>query len=221
MDANRIIELGTLAAYLGVLLWIGVRTARKIRTSTDYTLAGRNVPWVVLLATMAATMIGGGASVGTVSRVYQIGIAAVVVTCAWHLQLIFMGLCAAPRLRGLNLITVADFFELKFGPLARAMAMVNSLFFIVGNLVAQLVAMAMITSIIIGIPYGAALLIGATVTIFYSTVGGIRAVVQTDVLQFAILVGGMAIASAMLVFNNGGLPAMASHVGRRNGVSID
>ena len=58
LGTSRIIELGTLATYLGILLWIGVRSARRIRTSTDYALAGRNVPWVVLLA----TMIGGGSA---------------------------------------------------------------------------------------------------------------------------------------------------------------
>ena len=185
----------------------------RIRTSTDYTLAGRNVPWVVVLATTAATMIGGGASVGTVSRVYEIGVGAVLVTCAWHLQLIFTGLYAAPRLRSLDLITVADFFELKFGPLARALATGHCLLFLVGALVAQMVAMATITSSTIGISYGTALLIGAAVTIFYSTVGGMRAVVATDVLQFVILVGGIAAASTMLMIQHGGFLPIAHQVG--------
>jgi len=66
-----------LAAYLAVLLWNGIRLARQVESSRDYTLAGRNVPWVmIVLATTAASMIGGGASVGMVSRVCEIGIAA-------------------------------------------------------------------------------------------------------------------------------------------------
>jgi SSS family solute:Na+ symporter len=86
MTSDRLIELGMLTAYLGMLMWIGIRSARQVRTSADYTLAGRSVPWVVILATTAATMIGGGASVGMVSRVAEVGIAAAVVTIAWHLQ---------------------------------------------------------------------------------------------------------------------------------------
>ncbi len=116
------IELLMLAAYLVVLLGIGLRSARQVRTSMDYALAGRDVPWVVVLATTAATMIGGGASVGMVSRVYELGIAAALVTSAWHLRLIFTGLFVVPRLRRWNLITVGDYFELKFGPLARELA---------------------------------------------------------------------------------------------------
>jgi len=208
VPADRAVELTMLAAYLAVLLWIGIRSARRVRTSGDYTLAGRDVPWVIVLATTAATMIGGGASVGMVSRVCEIGIAAAVITLAWHLQLIFTGFFVAPKLRGLNLITVGDYFHLKFGPLARELAVVNCVIFLVGALAAQMAAIGTVANTVLGVPYGTALLIGATVTIFYSTVGGIRAVVSTDVLQFVILVTGIGVASGILMSQHGGFESM-------------
>lgn len=208
--ADHIIEYTMLAAYLVILLGIGIRSARKVKTSSDYTLAGRDVPWIVVLATTAATMIGGGASVGFVSKVCQVGIAAAVVTCAWHLQLMFTGFFVAPRLRGLNLITVGDYFHLKFGPLARELAVVNCVVFLVGALAAQMAAIGLVTNTVLGVPYGTALLIGATVTIFYSTVGGIRAVVTTDVVQFVILVFGIGVASAILLSQSRGFETMQS-----------
>lgn len=205
---DRAVEYTMLATYLVILLWIGIRSARRVKSSGDYTLAGRDVPWIVVLATTAATMIGGGASVGFVSRVCEVGIAAAIVTCAWHLQLIFTGLFVAPRLRGLNLITVGDYFHLKFGPLARELAVVNCVVFLVGALAAQMAAIGLVTNTILGVPYSTALLIGASVTIFYSTVGGIRAVVSTDVVQFVILVVGIGVASAILMSESGGFEAM-------------
>ncbi|HUG80378.1 MAG TPA: sodium:solute symporter family protein [Bryobacterales bacterium] len=208
MLPDRFIELSMLVAYLVLLLWIGFRSARRIQTSADYTLAGRGVGWVVVLATTAATMVGGGASVGMVSRVYEVGIAAALVTCAWHLQLMFTGLFVAPKLRGLNLITVGDYFHLKFGPLARELAVVNCVIFLVGSLTAQMAAMGTVTNTVLGIPYSTALLIGAAVTVFYATVGGMRAVVNTDVLQFAILVAGIGGAAALLVSRYGGFEPM-------------
>lgn len=208
MPTDRLLELSMLAAYLALLLWIGLRSARRIKTSDDYTLAGRGVGWVVVLATTAVTMIGGGASVGMVSQVFEVGIAAALVTCAWHLQLIFTGLFVAPKLRGLNLITIGDYFHLKFGSLARELAVINCIIFLVGVLTAQLAAIGTMTNSVLGIPYGTALLIGAAVTIFYATVGGIRAVVNTDVLQFVILVVGIGVASALLLAQHGGFEAM-------------
>ena len=209
MDSDgRMIEYTILAAYLAVLLWIGIRSSRRVRSSDDYTLAGRDVPWIVVLATTAATMLGGGASVGMVSEVGRIGIAAAFITCGWHLQLIFTGLFVGPRLRGLNLITVADYFHLKFGPLARELAVVNCVIFLVGALAAQMAAIGTVTNAILGIPYGTALLIGAAVTVFYSTVGGIRAVVSTDLIQFVILIVGFGLGSALVMSQQGGFAAM-------------
>ena len=64
--------------------------------------------------------------------------------------------------------------------------------------------MGKITQAVLEIPYPVAVLAGAAVVVYYSTVGGIRAVVKTDVLQFVILVGGIGAASAYLYWQNDG-----------------
>ena len=212
IDGSRLFELTTLTAYLGLLMWIGFRSSRQVKTSLDYTLAGRDVAWVVVLATTAATMVGGGASIGSVAEVYEKGITIALITCAWHIQLIVTGLWIAPRLRGMNLLTVAEFFGRKFGEFARRLAVFNCLVFLIGALVAQLVAMGKITQAVLEIPYPVAVLAGAAVVVYYSTVGGIRAVLKTDVLQFVILVGGIGAASAYLYWQNGGFAVMLKTV---------
>ncbi len=206
-------EYAALLAYLIALMWIGIRSAREVRTSVDYTLAGRQIPWIVVLATTAATMVGGGASVGSVANVYRFGIAAAFVTCAWGLQLIFTGLFLAPHLRRLNLITVGDYFELRFGELARRLAVLNCLIFLIGAVVAQMVAIGSILEAVLETNYYIlGVMIGGAVVIFYSTIGGIRAVIKTDVLQFVILVGGLAVASAWLVIRQGGFEVIAEGI---------
>ena len=115
IDGSRLLEFTTLTGYLALLMWIGIRSARQVKTSLDYTLAGRDVAWVVVLATTAATMVGGGASIGSVADVYTTGITFALITCAWHIQLIVTGVLIAPRLRAMNLLTVAEFFGQKFG----------------------------------------------------------------------------------------------------------
>ena len=152
-DTNRLSEYAALLAYLIALMWIGIRSAREVRTSVDFTLAGRQIPWVVVLATTAATMVGGGASVGSVANVYRFGIAAAFVTSAWGLQLIFTGFFLAPKLRRLNLVTVGDYFELRFGELARRLAVLNCLIFLVGALVAQMVAIGSIIEAVLETRY--------------------------------------------------------------------
>jgi len=210
---DQLMEFGALGAYLILLVWIGMQSSRGIQNTLDYTVAGRDVAWIVVLATTAATMVGGGASIGSVSGVYQHGLVFALVTCAWHMQLIVTGLWIAPRLRQLNLLTVAEFFGKRFGEPARLLAIVSCLIFLVGALVAQMVAMGTITETILGIDYHLAVVAGAAIVIFYSTVGGIRAVVKTDVLQFVVLVSGIGAASIYLLAKNGGFAAILQVTG--------
>ena len=220
-DSNHLFELGALAAYLLGLFYIGLRSMREVRTSVDYTIAGRQLSWIVVLSTTAATMVGGGASVGMVSQVYKIGIAAAVLTCAWHLQLIITGLWIAPRLRGMNLITIGGFFELKFGVFARTLAVVHCILFLTGALTAQISAMGTLTSHVLELPFELSLLIASAITIFYSTAGGIRAVVKTDILQCVILVAGIGTASGILFAKNNGFSGIAEKLSELSLDSLD
>jgi len=211
ISGDRVWELSTLAVYLGGLLWIGLRSAREIHSVDDYTVAGREMSWIVVLATTAATMVGGGASIGFVGKCFSIGIAAAAITCAWHLQLVFTGVFLAPRLRGLGLVTVAQYIDRHYGELARRVAVVSGAVFLVGALVAQMAAIGTVTELVLGIPGHWAVLLGGTVVVLYSTVGGIRAVVKTDVLQFVVLVAGIGGASAWLIWKHGGWSGLAAH----------
>jgi SSS family solute:Na+ symporter len=108
---------------------------------------------------------------------------------------------------------VGDYFELKFGRLARDFSTLHCVIFLVGACAAQMVGMGTIMTAVLEIDYGVALLIASAVTVFYSTIGGIRAVVRTDVLQFVILVGGLGAAAAILFVDYGGFSGIMAQVG--------
>ena len=63
IDSGNLVEISALVIYLVLLLVIGLGSITKSRTAIDYTLAGRNIPWYIALATTAATMVGGGLSI--------------------------------------------------------------------------------------------------------------------------------------------------------------
>jgi SSS family solute:Na+ symporter len=113
----------------------------------------------------------------------------------------------------MKLVTVADYFEAKFGELARRLAVVSCLLFVIGALVAQFAAMGTITESVLALDYRMAVVVGGAIVVFYSTIGGIGAVVKTDVLQFVILVTGIGVASGYLVYHQGGLAKMAAVAG--------
>ena len=117
------------------LAWLGYR---RTRTEADFIVAGRSLGALLGGATLAATQISAGTFVGTVGLHYLAG-----VSFAWAWPGAWLGwfvaaVFVAPKLRDLNLITVGDYFHLKFGPLARELAVVNCVIFLVGALAAQM-----------------------------------------------------------------------------------
>ncbi len=195
-----IIQYGIIIVYFIFIVHKGVRRSKEIRNSDDFLVAGRNVGWFVLLCTMSATVIGGGASIGAIGRTYEWGILMLAVSTGWYIHFIFSGLFVAPRFRKAELYTVAGFFGFRFGPKSRFVAFILSLLFSIGVLGAQIVAFGKIISTMIpDLSYLYAVLLGGSIVILYSTAGGLLAVIHTDVYQFVILMIGFSITLALCI----------------------
>ena len=206
------LDHAVLFAYLAVVISVGAYYANKMKDFDAWAMAGRQVPWLILLGTTSATMIGGGASVGSVAGGYTVGLGIAVVTTGWHLQTIFAGLWVAPKLRALPFYTVADFIGYRYGELPRRLVGTLSLAFCVGGLGAQIVAMGRIVEIVLGISFLSAVLLGTAIIALYSLLGGYWAVIQTDMLQFVILVVGFATAALLGLHAVGGYEGLTRQV---------
>lgn len=203
-------ELTVVVIYLVGMIAIGLYYAGKIKTTEDFSLAGRSVPWFLAMATLLATSAGGGASVGSVGRAYAIGAAWPFIVSGWYVCHILVGIFLAPRLARYNFYTVADFMEYRYGEFARVLTAILCLAYVVGVNAAQLVAMGTITASILGIPLWVALLVATAVIVFYSCAGGLKAVIQTDLIQAMILIGGFALALFLGLRAAGGYAALAA-----------
>ena len=67
----------------------GVMKAKQIHNSDDYLVAGRSVRWFLLFASMGATIIGGGYSIGAVGKTYELGLVWVFVFAGAYFHFIF------------------------------------------------------------------------------------------------------------------------------------
>jgi len=194
------IEYTIIILYFVFIVTKGILKSREIDSSDDFLVAGRNIGWFFLLCTMGATVIGGGASIGAIGKTYEWGILMLLVSSGWYFHFIFSGLFVAPKFRDAKLYTVADYFGHRFGPKNRFVAFILSLLFSVGVLGAQMVAFGkIITTMIPGIPYYWAVIIGGGLVILYSTAGGLLAVIHTDVYQFIILIAGFIITLSLCI----------------------
>ena len=128
MKANWVIW-GIVVAYLIFIFVKGISEVKKIRGVDDFLVAGRNIGWFFLFCTMGATVIGGGASVGAISKTYEWGVLMLLISSGWYLHFIFSGLVVAPVFRTAKLYTVAGYFGLRFGEGPRFVVMLLSILF--------------------------------------------------------------------------------------------
>ncbi len=188
--------------YLAFIFGKGVLRARKIHSSDDYLVAGRNVGWWLLFATMGATVIGGGYSIGAVSRTYEYGLMWVLISTGGYLHFIFSGLVVAPQFRKAELYTVAGYFGHRFGEKPRFIVLILSLVFSAFIIAAQMAAFGTVLSTLMprvaesGFNLRYAILIGGAMVVIYSTAGGLLAVIHTDIYQFVVLLFGFGITLA-------------------------
>ncbi len=189
--------------YLAFIFIKGVLKARVIDEADDFLVARRNVPWPLLFATMGATVIGGGYSIGAVGRTFEWGILMVLVSMAGYLHFLFSGLFVAPKFRDAKLYTVAGYFGHRFGEGPRFVVLVVSVLFSVFIVAAQMAAFGSVLSTLL--PEFAdnqavlrwAIIIGGLLVVVYSTAGGLLAVIYTDVYQFVILFLGFALTAVL------------------------
>lgn len=201
--AEQTIQWAIIGSYVTFIFVKGVMKSKAIHSTDDYLVAGRNVGWWLLFATMGATVIGGGYSIGATAKTYEYGVLWVLISMGGYLHFIFSGLVVAPKFREAKLYTVAGYFKHRFGEQPRFVAMVLSLLFSVFIIAAQMAAFGSILATLMpgaaegGFDVRWAILIGGFIVIVYSTAGGLLAVIHTDIYQFVILFFGFAFTLAM------------------------
>ena len=175
-------------AYLLVLVYIAYTSIAKVKSSDDFAVAGNKIVWPVLFATLAASFLGGGASLGRASKAFETGYAFMFAASAFPIAVILSGLFVAPRLkRYVDAYTVGDIMNQHYGHSARLFTGVLSLVYCAGILGAQALAVGTIFNVILGTNLTLGIVIGMGVVLLYSTLGGMWAVIQTDVVQFVML----------------------------------
>jgi len=191
-------ELAILSLYILVLLFVGYYVKSKIKTTDDYIIGGRSIPWFLIAASLAANDIGSGASLGIIqSSAKGEGLSA-----AWYIWLMIpayiIGMLIAPYMRKTEVKTVPDFFRIKYGSFAQKL----SAFFIIipniGIIAINFTASASLLQILTGFDFALSLAISVTITTIYSYLGGLLADVYNDAIQIVIIVVGFTLASLFI-----------------------
>jgi len=190
------------AIYMVAVLSIGIYFFNKNKSNEDYYVGGRSISSLHVGLSIAATDVGGGFSIGLGGLGYTMGLAG-----SW---LLFTGIVGAwlsavliiPRIKRIDksqgLLTFPDFLKLKYNkPVVLTAAIISAIGYL-GFTGAQVLAGAKLASATLfkHPPLGLSsfqfsILIIAVVIILYTVLGGLKAVIYTDTIQWLILSGGL------------------------------
>lgn len=197
--------------YMLAMLAVGFYTNKyAIKSSTDYMLAGRRMGVLMIAASLSANNVGGGSTLGVATRAFG----AWGLSAAWYVIAASIAMIPlawfAPRIRQTMAVTIPEVVNRRFGDLAgtlTAVLNVLALFFLTSS---QVLASGTVVTALTGIPLNVAILIAGIVIITYTTMGGMIADQISDLVQFFIILFGLAIALPFVVNGAGGWEAVSA-----------
>lgn len=209
----------TFFIYLVALILLGYMAHSKVKSAASFTeeywVGSRSFgPWLVAF-TWATAWTSGGSFIGTPAYYYTYGWTALLWQAAAGLLgilgLISIGRRVANISRDSNCLTLPDLFVDRYE--SKNIGLLAALIILIfgsAYMVSQFVAAARILEVTLNIPYVWGIVIFAVIVGLYTSIGGVRGVAYTDILQGLLMVGGAMAIVVVIVAKAGGLAAISN-----------
>jgi SSS family solute:Na+ symporter len=180
-----------LAAYLLLVLFIGLRFSRRMRNLVDYFLAARDLRAPLVFFSLTASWFGATSILVTADEAFRAGVSAFwLVGLPAVVTVLGFGLFLAGPIRRLDIVTLPDLVERRYGRTVRHLASLLIFWYMVVLASSQLVALGQFIKPFLRLAEFWSLALGTAVVLVYLLSGGLFSVVATDVFQFIFLAGG-------------------------------
>ncbi len=207
------IDIALVVAYLAVVLVCGLVAGTRTRSFEDFAVVSRSYGPLVIFATLSASFIGGGFSIGNAEKVFLFGIANIVALWGFSLKEILVARYLAPRMsRFRDAMSIGDIMATNFGRTGRIVSGLLALFLCCGIVGAQVGAIGAVFNVFLGLSIPLGIAIGCGIVILYTTIGGMRAVVLTDIIQFVVLAIGIPLVLVFGIIYVGGIEGLVETV---------
>ncbi len=186
--------------YLLGTLAIGIYAGTRVKSSTDFALAGRSLPLIMIVTTTFATWFGAETVLGISAKFVQGGLNNVVEDpFGAAFCLIFVGMFFAAKLYKLTLLTIGDYFRKRYGKGVEIFCSLAIILSYLGWVAAQITALGLVFNVVSGgaISVEVGMVIGTLAVVIYVVVGGMLAIAWTDFIQMIVLVVGLSIIAMM------------------------
>lgn len=200
-----VLDIGVVVAYLAAMLLLGWYGMRRARTHEDFLVAGRNLGPAFYMGTMAATVLGGASTVGTVRLGYVHGISGFWLCAMLGLGIIVLNVFLSRPLLKLRIFTVTQILEFRYSARTRHVSALVMMAYALMLAATSVIATGTVMQVLFDMPFWLAILVGGGVVVVYSAVGGMWSLTLTDIVQFLIkTVGLMAVLLPICLSRVGG-----------------
>ena len=205
------IYLISIVFYLLLLVAVGIYKVNSVKNSEDFMVAGRTLPWFILVGTLLATWMGSGSLFSGAGLGYRNGFAGL-----WSSGGAWLGIALiyfiTKRIRNFGKVTVPDIFEARYGNTAAVLATITTVIAYTTIVSYQFrgggKVLSMVSDGLVSMETG--ITITALFAISYTVLAGMYSVVYTDVVNGVLMTIGTIVALGFLIIKVGGVTEIIS-----------
>ncbi|MET9539521.1 sodium:solute symporter [Streptomyces sp. NPDC006553] len=203
------VDYTVIALYLAGMLAMGWWGMRRAKSKSEFLVAGRRLgPWMYS-GTMAAIVLGGASTIGGVGLGYKYGLSGAWMVFAIGLGLLALSVFFSARIARLKVYTVSEMLDLRYGGRAGVISGVVMWAYTLMLAVTSTIAYATIFDVLFDLPRTLAIVLGGTIVVAYSTLGGMWSITITDMVQFVVkTIGVLLLLLPIAVVKAGGFAEM-------------
>ncbi|MET7512918.1 sodium:solute symporter [Streptomyces sp. NPDC055059] len=203
------VDYTVIVVYLAGMLAMGWWGMRRAKSKSEFLVAGRRLGPMMYSGTMAAIVLGGASTIGGVGLGYQYGLSG-----AWMVFTIGLGLLAlsvffSARIARLKVYTVSEMLDLRYGGRSGLISGVVMWAYTLMLAVTSTIAYATIFDVLFDMNRTIAIILGGSIVVAYSTLGGMWSITLTDMVQFVVkTIGVLLLLLPIAVIKAGGFSEM-------------
>lgn len=206
--------LASVVAYLLVSVFIGLYVARNVKNTADYAVAGRNLSLPIVTATVFATWFGSETVLGISSTFVEEGLSGIVADpFGASMCLILAGLFIAPKIYRLNLLTLGDYYRVRYNRAVEVFCSACIVVSYLGWVAAQISALGLIFNVLTdgAVSQEWGMVIGASIVLIYTVFGGMLSVAILDFIQMVVIAAGLIYIMWIVADLAGGVGTVVEH----------
>lgn len=198
-----------IAAYFAVVVYIGLRARRSVHDSEDFFLSGRSLPAVVTGIAFVAANMGSFELMGASATAAKYGMFAVQLSWIGCVPaMIFSGLVMARFFYSSKARSVPEYLRMRFDEKTRGLNAINFAFLTLFTSGLSLFGLAVVFQALFHWPIDLSIWVSAGTVLSYVYLGGLRATIYSEVLQFFLIVAGTVPLSIMVLHSVGGISGL-------------